>query len=327
MTKPIACVSLPLSGALRERVEAACEVRWLPPNVARDELLAAIVDAEGLLVINHTPVDDDLLAAAPRLRVVSGYGVGYDKVDVPAATKHGVAVCNTPDVVTEPVVNLTIALILAASRRLLENAAYTRSGGWAGRERPPRQGMEVRGKTLGIVGLGRIGSAVAERIVPFGMEVLYYDVVRPADPGAARYAELEELLGAADYVSLHTDLNETSRHLIGARELAQMKDSAWLVNTSRGPVVDQSALVEALRSGQIAGAALDVVEQEPPAEDEPLLQEPNVIILPHVGTATVETRAAMAELCVANLLAVLQGGDPPACVNRDVIRPGRGAAR
>ena len=320
-SRPIACIALPLDGELRARVEDACDVRWLAPDVAREELLTAVADAEGLLVINHTPVDDALLAAAPKLRVVSGYGVGYDRVDVAAASRRGVAVCNTPDVVTEPVVNLTIALILAASRRLLENAAYTRGGGWAGRERPPAHGVELRGKTLGIVGFGRIGSAVARRIAPFGMDVLYSDPVRPADPGEARYAALEELLAAADFVSLHTDLNPSSRHLIGARELARMKPSAWLVNTARGPVVNQAALTEALRSRRIAGAALDVLEREPPAPDEPLLREPNVIALPHAGTATVETRAAMASLCVDNLLAVIQGEKPPACVNPGVLAP------
>jgi glyoxylate reductase len=318
--RPPCCIALPLARDLRERIEAETEPTWVRPGAA-DELASALIHAEGLLVSNQVVVDDALLRSAPRLRVVAGFGVGYDRFDVASATKRGVAVCNTPDVVTEPVVNLTIGLLIALSRRLLENSRYALGGAWSRREAPPAAGVELRGKTLGIVGLGRIGRRVAERALPFGLRVVFHDVFDTAPPDAppVPFRSLADLLAESDFVSLHTDLNPSSHHLIGERELAAMKPTAWLVNTSRGGVVDQRALSAALREGRIAGAALDVLEQEPPDQDDPLLGLPNLLALPHIGTATVETRQAMAKLCVENLLAVLRGDPPPACVNPEVL--------
>jgi glyoxylate reductase len=294
----------------------------MPWSSGRADLLAALANAEGLLVGNWVRIDTELLDAAPVLRVVSGIGVGYDRVDVGAATKRRVAICNTPDVVTEPVVNLTFAMILALSRRLFENEAYCRRGAWAEREAPPPLGFDLLGKTLGVVGFGRIGKAVTRRAHAFGIKTIFNDVFREPPPGspASLYRPLEDLLREADIVSLHPDLNPTSRHLIGAGQLELMKRTAYLVNTSRGPIVDQRALEQALRSGAIAGAAVDVLEKEPPDPDEPIVTLPNLLTFPHIGTATRETRLAMRELAVENLLSVLAGAQPPACVNPEVLR-------
>jgi glyoxylate reductase len=319
--RPRSCIALPLPRHLRERIEAETEPTYVHSG-ADDELARALAEAEGLLVSNRQPIGDALMGAAPRLRVVAGFGVGYDRFDVEAATRRGVAICNTPDVVTEPVVNLTIGLLIALSRRLLENTRYALEGGWSRRDALPAAGVELRGKTLGIVGLGRIGRGVAERALPFGLRVIFNDVFDSTPTGAPEieFRSLDGLLEESDFVSLHTDLNPSSHHLIGERQLAAMKHTAWLVNTSRGPVVDQRALTAALRDGTIAGAALDVLEQEPPEPDDPLLALPNVLVLPHMATATVETRAAMAEICVDSLLAVLRGDAPPACVNPEALR-------
>ncbi|MCS7295117.1 MAG: D-glycerate dehydrogenase [Dehalococcoidia bacterium] len=318
MERPAVVIALPLPDEALRRIAAACDVRRLPWPVGRAELRAALADAEGLLVSNQVPVDADLLAAAPRLRVLSGFGVGYDLFDVAAASARGVAVCNTPDVLSDAVADLTLALILALARRLFENAAYAREG-WPARRPPPPLGWDLRGKVLGIVGMGRIGQAVARRARAFGMRILWFDTRPEAGDAAERAASLDALLAEADAVTLHVDLNPSTAGLIGERELARMKPTAVLVNTSRGAVIDQPALVAALRAGRIAGAALDVLETEPPAPDDPILRAPNLIILPHVGSATAETRAAMLDLAIENLLAVLGGRQPPACVNPEAL--------
>ena len=319
--KPRVVVLFPLEPELEARLEERCEITRLAPAAPRAELIAALAEAEGLLLSNQRSVDATLLEAAPRLRVVSGNGVGYDRFDVDEATRRGVAICYTPDVVTEAVVHLTLGLLLAASRRLFENESYVRSGGWARREPPPGLGFDLRGKTLGIVGLGRIGCALWRSAGTFGMHTLWNDVFDsgPAEIPSSEYRSLDALLAESDLVTLHVDLNPGTEHLIGAAELARMKPSAWLINTSRGRVVDAKALGEALRSGAIAGAALDVLEQEPPSEDDSLLDLANLIAFPHMGTATEETRYAMRELTVRNLLAVLAGEPPPACVNPLVL--------
>ncbi len=319
--KPRVVVMFPLERELEARLEERCEVTRLAPAAPRAELIAALAEAEGLLLSNQRSVDATLLEAAPHLRVVSGNGVGYDRFDVDEASRRGVAICYTPDVVTEAVVHLTLGLMLVASRRLFENESYVRSGGWARREQPPRLGFDLRGKTLGIVGLGRIGRELWRSAGAFGMHTLWNDVfdAGPGEIPSSEHRSLDELLAASDLVTLHVDLNPSTQHLIGAAELARMKPSAWLINTSRGPVVDAVALGEALRSGAIAGAALDVLEQEPPGEDDPLLELPNALAFPHMATATEETRYAMRELTVRNLLAVLAGEAPPACVNPQVL--------
>lgn len=316
------CIALPLEPHLDERIEARCKAERIAPRAAREELLAALAQAEGVLLSNMVRVNSELFEAAPALRVVSGVGVGYNNFDIEEATRRGVAICNTPGVLTDAVADLTVALILSLTKRLFRNEAYARSGAWAAREPLPPQGTDVRGKTLGIVGFGRIGKEVTRRMRPFGMRTLFNDVFRQLPPGApeSEYRPLDELLREADVISLHTDLNPTSHHLIGARELGLMKPGAYLINTSRGPVVDQPALVAALERDSIAGAALDVLEQEPPDPAEPIVTLPNVLVFPHMATATLETRLAMRELAVQNLLSALAGQVPSACLNPQVLK-------
>ena len=319
--KPLACVGVPLEPELEARIEAACRLERVPRAASREELAAAVQGAHGLLLGNQTPVGEELFASTPKLRVLAGVGVGYDRFDVEAATKRGVAVCNTPDVLTEAVADLVLGLLFALSRHLLENAEYVRSGAWSRTERPPPFGFDVRGCTLGVVGFGRIGRVVTARAQTLGMRTLWNDVFRdlPAGAPASEYRELPDLLRESDVVSLHTDLNPTSHHLIGEKELASMREHAVLINTSRGAVVDQPALVGALRAGQLAACGLDVLEREPPAADDPILELPNALVVPHIGSATRETRYAMRELAVRNLVAVLTSEPPPTCVNPEVL--------
>jgi glyoxylate reductase len=288
--------------------------------VPRDELLRQVRDVDGLLGSAMLPLDAQVLDAALRLRVVSNIGVGYDNVDLARATEKGVLVTNTPGILSEAVAELTIALMLQLSRRLCESERVVREGRWDPSGAAVPFGEDLKGKTLAIIGLGRIGCQVARRALAFDMRVIYHDV-RPdveAPPGLNRATGLDEALREADFLTLHANLTPQSARFMGARELALMKATAYLINTSRGAVVDQAALYEALKAGRIAGAALDVLETEPPPADEPLLSLPNVIITPHIGTATRETRSAMIELAVRNLLACL-AGEPCDCI---VNRPG-----
>jgi len=284
-------------------------------------LLEAVRDAEGILLTPRVRADAEFFEAAPKLRVLSTTSVGYDPFDIPEATRHGVVVCHTPGVLTAAVANLTMAMIFSLALKLFENEPYVRSGGWTRRETPPALGMEIQGKTLGVIGFGRIGQEITRRMQALGMRTIWYDVFDTPHPSApnSEYRPLDALLAESDFVSLHTNLDESSHHLIGAAQLAQMKPTAFLINTARGGLVDQPALTRALETGQIAGAALDVLESEPPNPDEPLVKLPNVICFPHIGSATVETRRAMRELAVRNLLAVLAGERPPAPVNSEVL--------
>ena len=319
--KPLACICLPLEPELEARIEASCRLERVSWAAPLDELIEAVRDADGLLISNRLPIGDELFAAAPKLRVLAGVGVGYDAFDVAAATKRGIAVSNTPDVLTHAVADLVLGLLFALSRSLLENAEYVRSGGWSQAARPPGLGFDVRDRTLGVVGMGRIGRVVTERAQALGMRTLWNDVFSELPSGApqSEYRELPDLLRESDVVSLHTDLNPTSHHLIGADELACMQPHAVLINTSRGPVVDQAALVAALEAGTPAACGLDVLEQEPPAADDPILALPNALLVPHIGSATEQTRYAMRELAVRNLLAVLTGEPPPSCLNPEVL--------
>ena len=310
------------------RIEVECTVRRFEgAGVAtKQELLAALGDVDGLLSGAMLPIDAEILAAAPRLRVISNFGVGFDNIDLDAATRQGVIVCNTPGVLVAAVADLTIALILSLARRLPESERFVRDGRWA-----PGAAMELgtdlAGRTLGVVGLGRIGRAVASRAQAFGMDVCFHDRFRePArDVAFCLYRDLDELLRESDFVTLHVNLVDETKGLIGARELALMQPSAYLINTARGQVVDQAALIDALRERRIAGAALDVLEQEPPPADDPILHLPNVIVLPHIGSATAETRRAMLDLAVDNLLAALRGETAAHIVNPEALeRPGEG---
>jgi lactate dehydrogenase-like 2-hydroxyacid dehydrogenase len=304
----------------RARIEAVGDCIDVRPDPA-GTWLAAIREADALICSNLVSIGQGELDALPNLRVLSGYGVGFDRFDVAAANERHVAVCNTPGVLSDAVADLTMGLILAASRGIVSGARYVLEGEWQPGAALPPLGFDVSGKTLGIVGFGRIGRATARRAQAFGMQVCFFDLVREVegDLAACTYYDLDDLLASSDILSLHVDLNERTHHLIGARELALMKPTAWLVNTARGGIVDQAALTDALRDGTIAGAALDVLETEPPDPADPLLQLPNAIILPHVGSATIETRRAMLDLAVDNLIAVVSGARPRACVNPAVL--------
>lgn len=288
-----------LPGRALDRLAAEHEVDvWREPRPpSPDELRGRVAEAEGLLCLLTDRVDAEVLAAAPRLRVISNYAVGVDNVDLEAARARGVPVGNTPDVLTETTADLAWALMLASARRLPDGIAAVRDGEWVTWEPGWLLGRDVHGATLGIVGPGRIGRAVARRAEGFGMQVLT----------AGRGDDLGELLARADYVSLHTPLTPETRHLIDADALGRMRPTAYLVNTARGGLVDQRALAAALHDGSIAGAALDVTDPEPLPPDHPLLASPNLVVLPHVGSATHATRERMAELAVENLLAGLSG--------------------
>ncbi|MGZ9276678.1 MAG: 2-hydroxyacid dehydrogenase [Candidatus Limnocylindrales bacterium] len=286
----------------------------LPPP--RDELLRRVAGCDGVLTLLTDRVDDEFLdAAGPQLRVVSNYAVGFDNIDVAACARRGVPVGNTPGVLTDTTADLAFALLMAAARRVAEGDRYVRAGHWRTWGPMLLMGPDVHGATIGIVGFGRIGQAVARRALGFGMEVLYHDLQPLPDdvtgPLGATYLPLEELLPRADFVSLHVNLSEVTLHLINAASLALMKPTAILVNTSRGPVVDQFALADALRDGVIAGAALDVTDPEPIEMDDPLLELDNCLIVPHIASASRATRGKMAAMAAANLLAGVRGEPLP----------------
>jgi glyoxylate reductase len=281
-----------------------------PPG--RAELLAQVGGADALLCMLTERVDGELLDAAPRLRVVANLAVGVDNIDLEAARARGVVVTNTPDVLTDATADLTWALLLAAARRVGEGERLVRAGWWRGWSPTQLVGRPVSGTTLGIVGLGKIGSAVARRAHGFDMEVVYHNRRRAElaeQRTGARLVELEELLAISDFVSLHAPLDESNRHLIDATALGGMKSTAVLVNTARGALVDEAALVEALRDGRLAAAGLDVFEREPTLAAG-LAALDNVVLAPHIGSATTAARSSMVRLCCENIVAVL-GGEPP----------------
>jgi glyoxylate reductase len=291
-----------IPGDALAKLRAAHDVEvWdatLPPDPAA--LRAAVADADGLLCLVTDRIDRALLEAAPNLRAIANYAVGSDNIDLDVARERGVAVGITPDVLTEATADLAFALLLAAARRLPEAAGAVRSGTWRTWEPAGWLGADVHGATLGIVGFGRIGRAVAQRATGFEMTVL-----------ATRQTPLSELLERSDFVSLHCPLTPQTHHLIDGDALALMRPSAILVNTARGGIVDQVALAQALREGAIAGAALDVTDPEPLPADDPLLGAPNLLVLPHIGSATRTARARMTEIAVDNLLAALDGQPMP----------------
>jgi glyoxylate reductase len=301
-----------------EKLQAEHEVdAWsVDESMSRDELLSRVVGADALVTLLTERVDAELLdAAGPQLRVVANVAVGYDNIDVPACVERGVVATNTPAVLTEATADIAMMLILMATRRAGEGERVIRSG------QPWKWGMfyllgtGLQGKTLGVVGMGAIGVATARRARAFGMNVIYQSLFElspevAAELDARRVFELDELVATADVVSLHCPYSPETHHLIGAAQFAAMRETAYLVNTARGPIVDEAALVDALPNGQIAGAGLDVYEREPLVEPG-LLELDNVALLPHLGSATIETRTAMATLAAGNALAVLRGEHPP----------------
>jgi glyoxylate reductase len=322
---PAVLVTRGVPERVRRHLDGRCRLEvWDGAGVMpRAELLERVAGKSGLLSMLTDRVDDELLErAGPELRVVANFAVGYDNLDLEACTARGVLATNTPDVVTEATADLAWALLLAAARRVAEGDRFLRAGQpwiWG-----PEffLGFEVHGKTLGVVGLGRIGQAVARRAAGFGMPVLYtarrrLDRDREAALGVA-WRELDQLLAEADLVSIHTGLSPATRHLIGPERLARMKPTAVLVNTARGPIVDEAALAEALRAGQLGAAGLDVFEREPEVHPA-LLELDNVTIVPHLGTATLETRVAMGMMAAENLLAALEGRRPPNLLNPEAL--------
>lgn len=308
----------PVMTTLRERYTLISEPTEQAPT--KDEQRRGFVQADAVICTLADPITDDLLAAATRLKIVANYAVGYNNIDVAAASRRGIVVTNTPDVLTDATADLTWALIMAGARRVVEGDRWARSGQWPGWAPTQMLGTDVTGKTLGIIGMGRIGQAVAQRAQGFRMPVLYASrrpCSSPPSISTWTHRPLKDVLRQSDFVSVHVPLSETTRHLIGSRELAMMRSSAFLFNTSRGPVVDEAALLGALRQGVIAGAGLDVYEREPliTAGLETL---PNVVLLPHLGSATQQVRIKMGMLCVENIAEVLRGRPPLNPVNRGV---------
>jgi lactate dehydrogenase-like 2-hydroxyacid dehydrogenase len=288
-------------------------------------LLRAVAGCDGVLTLLTDRVDDEFLdSAGPQLKVVSNYAVGFDNVDVPACTARGIPVGNTPGVLTETTADLAWALLMAAARRLPEGDRYVRAGRWQTWGPMLLLGPDVHGGTLGIVGFGRIGQAVARRATGFGMTILYHDVQRATadaeEAVGASFVPLPELLERSDFVSLHVNLTDDTRGLISTDALRRMKATAVLVNTSRGPVVDPRALHLALRDGEIFAAALDVTDPEPIPPDDPLLSLENCLVVPHIASASRATRGKMAEMAAANLLAGVRGERLPTPVNPEVYR-------
>ena len=283
-----------------------------------ERIVARVTDKDGLLCMITDRIDSELINSAPNLKIIANYGVGFNNIDMDAATARGIPVTNTPGVLTDSTADLTFALILAIGRRLVEGDKITRAGKFKFWAPLHFLGQDISGKCLGIIGLGRIGQVVAKRASVFDMKVLYYSRQR-LDPTKERtlqveYADLEYLLKTADFVSLHVPLTTQTTHLIGKQELRLMKPSAYLINTSRGPVVDEKALLSALENRVISGAGLDVYENEPELTPG-LAGLDNVILLPHVGSATIETRTKMALMAAENLLAGLKDETPPNCLN------------
>ena len=322
--KPKVYVTRLLPDEAMERIRSFCDTKvWegeVPPE--RQVLLEHVRDVEGLLCLLTDKVDAELMNKAPKLRVVSNYAVGYDNVDVVEATRRGIIVTNTPEVLTETAADLAFALMMAAARRIVEGDKLVRAGNWKTWGPLILLGQDIHGATLGIIGFGRIGRAVARRAQGFGMKSLYYDLRRADEVEkelGVEYAEFERLLTESDFVTIHTNLTAETHNLIGAKELARMKKTAVLVNTARGPIVDNIALFEALRDRKIAFAALDVTDPEPIPSNHPLLSLSNVIITPHIASATVATRTKMGLMAADNLISGLKGQIPPNPVNPEIL--------
>ena len=297
-----------------------CEVELNPYDrvMTEDEIIQGVSDKQGLLCLLTDTVNAAIMDAGKNLEIISNYAVGFNNIDVKAATERRILVTNTPGVLTETTADLAWALLMATARRIVEADGFMRRGDYKGWGPMLLLGGDVYGKTLGLVGMGRIGCAMARRAIGFNMRVLYYDVNRLSEDEERdlnlEYADFDEVLKESDFVSLHVPLVPSTKHLIGARELSLMKPTSYLINTSRGPVVDEKALVEALRFRRIAGAGLDVYENEPMMAPG-LAQLDNAVLLPHIASASVDTRTKMGTMAVSNLIAGLAGKLPPNCVN------------
>jgi glyoxylate reductase len=307
---------------IRERFDAEVWQEYAPPP--KKVIIEKARDVDALATLLSDRIDAEVFDAAPKLKIVAQMAVGFDNIDVQEATKRGIYVTNTPEVLTETTADFAWALLMAVARRVVEADKYVRTGQWKVGWHPSMLlGRDVHGATIGIVGAGRIGYAVAERAKGFNMKILYYDVIpRPEMEKklGAKRVDLDTLLKEADFVSIHVPLMKETYHLINANKLRLMKKTAYLINNARGPVVDEKALYEALKEGRIAGAGLDVFEQEPTPVDNPLLKLDNVVVAPHISSASYETRSKMAEMVAENLVAFFEGRKPPNLVNPEVMK-------
>ncbi len=326
MPKAKVFVTHPLYPEAQQLLQASCECEFWskPERPPREELLRRLKDKEALVCLLTEKIGDEVLRSAPKLRIVANVAVGYDNIELPACTKRGVVVTNTPGVLDETTADFAWALMLAVSRRVVEADQYVRGGNWKGWDFDQFCGTDVWGKTIGIVGFGRIGQAVARRAAGFGMKVLYHSRKRVGEDIErelrAEYRDLNALLVESDFVTIHVPLNGETRQMFDAAKFFRMKPTAFLINTSRGPVVDEAALVHALESAKIAGAGLDVFEQEPFIHSG--LKRPNVVLAPHLGSASNETRAKMALVAAQNVVALFQGQRPPNMLNPEAIKAG-----
>lgn len=307
---------------IKERFDAEVWPEYAPPP--KEVIIEKVRDVDALASLLSDKIDAEVFDAAPKLKIVSQMAVGFDNIDVKEATRRGVYVTNTPGVLTETTADFAWTLLMAVARRVVEADKYVRTGRWKVGWHPSMlSGRDVYGATIGIVGAGRIGSAVARRARGFNMRILYYDVVaRPEleKELCVKRVDLETLLRASDFVSVHVPLIKATYHLINAEKLKLMKKTAYLINNSRGPVIDEEALYKALKEERIAGAALDVFEQEPTSVDNPLLKLDNVVVAPHISSSSHETRSRMAEMVAENLVAFFEGRTPPNLVNPEVMK-------
>ena len=316
VTRAISEVGLEI---LREVAEVEVWSEQLPPP--KSVVIEKVKDCEGLLCLLTDTIDAEVMDAAPKLKVISNYAVGFNNIDIAAATERGIPVGNTPGVLTDTTADLAWALLMAIARRIAEADRYVRARLWKTWEPQLLLGTDVANATLGIIGGGRIGTAVARRANGFNMRILYHDIRRCEDleeETGAQFVELDDLLREATFVTLHTVLTDETYHMIGARELELIGPDGYLINSSRGPVVDERALYEALKNGTIRGAGLDVTEEEPIAPDNPLLELDNVVVVPHIGSASRETRGKMAVMAAENVIAGLRGEPLPNCANPEV---------
>jgi len=307
---------------VREVAEVKVNENYGTPS--RETLIREVAEIDGLFCNITEKIDAQLLDAGKKLKIVASMSVGFDHIDLDAATKRGILATHTPGVLTEAVADETFGLILAVGRRLVEGDAYVRQGSWKLKWSPMQMvGRDIYGKTLGIYGLGRIGIAVAKRARGFGMKMIYYDAFRNEEAEknlGIEFKQKEDVIREADFLSVHVPLLPETRNSIGTKELKMMKRTAFLINTARGGVVDERALTEALQAGTIAGAALDVFEKEPVDMDNPLLKMKNVVVEPHLASGSVESRTAMGVLAAQNLVAGLKGEVPPNLVNKQVLQ-------
>jgi len=327
MTKPRVFVTRVIAQEALDKIAQVTEMEVWPEELPPPHkvLLEKARDAEGLLTMLSDKIDAALMDTAPKLKVVSNLAVGYDNISIAEATKRHIVVSNTPGVLTETTADLAFTLLMTAARRVVEADNYTRKGWWKTWGPKILLGQDIHNATLGIIGLGRIGAEIAKRGRGFNMKVLYYDEIRRSEEEERQLSveyipDLAKLLSRADFISVHVPLVPQTHHLIGAAEFALMKPTTVFINTSRGPVVDQRALYEALKSGQIFAAAIDVTEVEPISPDDPLLTLDNIIITPHIASASFTTRKNMALMAAENLLAGLCGETPPNCVNPEALK-------